>query len=375
MKKVYVLLLAMICAGAVYGQNKEVAVLKPRVIGGGTVSTNDQLIISASMRKAFTQIDGYEAYSRTAQSLIDAEAAFQRSGYVDPSQIKAVGMQTAVDYICVFTLSKENNELVVNSEIMNVETGKLANSDFVVLFDVTDRGNVAKQCQALAYSLLGVSHGGGTTPPKPAGGASGNRRNGAIYNPDGIELVYVEGTGSGIMATKGFYIGKFEVTQAQWRAIMGSNPSNFKGDNLPVEMVSWNDAQEFLTRLNQQTGRNYRLPTEAEWEFAARGGTADKFCPGGCTYSGSNNVGNVAWYDGNSGSRTQPVGTKAPNELGIYDMSGNVWEWCQDAEGSDRVGRGGGWSNFTLSFLSVTVRSSFSPVNRYNFLGFRVVLP
>jgi len=135
------------------------------VIGGGTVSANDQLIISSSMKKAFTQIDGYEVFTRTAQSLIAAEQAFQRSGNVDDKSIKEVGKQTGVAYLCVFTLAKEKNELVVNSDIINVVTGKVENSDFVVLYDVANRENVAKQCQDLAYSLLGVSSAGKTTKP------------------------------------------------------------------------------------------------------------------------------------------------------------------------------------------------------------------
>ncbi len=152
-----------------------------------------------------------------------------------------------------------------------------------------------------------------------------------------------------------YYIGKTEVTQALWQAVMGSNPSNFKGADLPVECVSWNDCQEFIKKLNRLTGRNFRLPTEAEWEFACRGGNNSR----GYKYSGSNDIDNVAWYDGNSGDQTHPVGTKAPNELGIYDMSGNVWEWCSDwyadytsysqtnpkgsQSGSYRVNRGGSW--------------------------------
>lgn len=127
-----------------------------------------------------------------------------------------------------------------------------------------------------------------------------------------------------------YYICKYEVTQALWRAVMGSNPSNFKGDNLPVESVSWNDCQTFINRLNSYTGRNFRLPTEAEWEFAARGGNYSRHYK----YSGSNYIGDVAWYDNNSGNRTHPVGTKQPNELGLYDMSGNVYEWCSDWDGS-----------------------------------------
>ena len=183
----------------------------------------------------------------------------------------------------------------------------------------------------------------------------------------------------------GYYIGKTEVTQALWKAVMGSNPSRFKGDNLPVEEVSWNDCQEFIRKLNALAGQNFRLPTEAEWEFACRGGNNSR----GYKYSGSNYIDNVAWYDGNSGDKTLPVGTKAPNELGIYDMSGNVWEWCADwygdyssgrqtnpkgpYDGSYRVIRGGCWNRNAGS-----CRSSFRFINfptcRFNSLGLRLAL-
>lgn len=127
-----------------------------------------------------------------------------------------------------------------------------------------------------------------------------------------------------------FYIGKYEVTQALWQAVMGSNPSRWKGDDLPVECVSWDDCQTFICKLNALTGKNFRLPTEAEWEFAARGGNNSR----GYKYAGSNNIETVAWYNGNSGYKPHVVGTKLPNELGLYDMSGNVYEWCQDRCGS-----------------------------------------
>jgi formylglycine-generating enzyme required for sulfatase activity len=117
-----------------------------------------------------------------------------------------------------------------------------------------------------------------------------------------------------------YYIGKYEVTQAEWKAVMGSNPSYFKGDDRPVEQVSWDDCQTFISRLNSITGRSFSLPTEAQWEFAARGGNSTL----GYKYSGSNNVYDIAWYDDNSGGTTHDVGTKSPNELGLYDMSGNV---------------------------------------------------
>ena len=182
-----------------------------------------------------------------------------------------------------------------------------------------------------------------------------------------------------------YYICKYEVTQALWRAVMGSNPSNFKSDNLPVECVSWNDCQTFINRLNSYTGRNFRLPTEAEWEFAARGGNYNRHYK----YSGSNYISDVAWYDGNSGNRTHPVGTKQANELGLYDMSGNVWEWCSDwygsyssysqndptgpNSGSNRVGRGGSWYGFDW-FCRWSNRGNITPGDRYDGLGLRLVL-
>jgi formylglycine-generating enzyme required for sulfatase activity len=169
-----------------------------------------------------------------------------------------------------------------------------------------------------------------------------------------------------------FNIGKYEVTQAQWVAIMGNNPSRFKGDNLPVETVSWNDVQEFIRRLNTKTGKQYRLPTEAEWEYAARGGNKS----GGYKYSGGNNIGNVAWYGSNSGRTTHAVGIKQANELGIYDMTGNVWEWCSDCYGggSYHVDRGGSWSD-SASNCRVSGRINLSPGYSRSNLGFRLVVP
>ena len=152
-----------------------------------------------------------------------------------------------------------------------------------------------------------------------------------------------------------YSIGEIQVTQELWEAIMGSNPSRFRGANRPVEKVSWDDCIGFISELSKLTGKSFRLPTEAEWEFAARGGKKGN----GCKYAGSNDIDAVAWYDGNSGRETHPVGQKQPNELGLYDMSGNVWEWCQDwkddyssnaqtnptgrKSGYHRVYRGGSW--------------------------------
>jgi formylglycine-generating enzyme required for sulfatase activity len=183
-----------------------------------------------------------------------------------------------------------------------------------------------------------------------------------------------------------FMIGKYEVTQKQWRLVTGKDPSSFKNcDNCPVEQVSRDDIQDFIQKLNQKTGRNYRLPTEAEWEYAARGGNQSK----GYTYSGSNSLADVAWFADNSGSKTHPVGQKQANESGLYDMSGNVWEWCSDwygnyspgpqtnpkgpSRGSDRVNRGGSWLSSAKRCRS-TGRDYDYPDRRSYLLGFRLVI-
>ena len=170
-----------------------------------------------------------------------------------------------------------------------------------------------------------------------------------------------------------YYIGQTEVTQELWQAVMSSNPSYFTGDNQrPVESVSWDDCQEFIEKLNRLTGKNFRLPTEAEWEYAARGGNKSR----GYKYSGNNNPDAVAWYDANSGNKTHPVAQKQSNELGLYDMSGNVYEWCQDwygdyssnsqtnpigaSNGGFRVLRGGSYF-MDRSGVRVSFRSRYMP--------------
>ena len=197
-----------------------------------------------------------------------------------------------------------------------------------------------------------------------------------------------------VTLTKAYYMCETEVTQGLWYAVMGQSPTSSGsswssgyglGDKYPAYYISYEDCQQFLTKLNQMTGQQFRFPTEAEWEFAARGGTKS----GGYTYSGSNTVDDVAWYSSNSGSKTHEVGTKKANELGLYDMSGNVWEWCADwygsysssaqtnptgpTTGSDRVIRGGGWLNFASS-CRVANRNLYAPSYRNSDLGFRLAL-
>ena len=183
-----------------------------------------------------------------------------------------------------------------------------------------------------------------------------------------------------VTISKDYWIGKYSVTQAQYLKIIGKNPSNFKGKNNPVECVNWYEAKRFCDCV----GNGCRLPTEAEWEFAARGGKKSK----GYIYSGSNNLDEVGWYHGNSSGSTHSVGQKNPNELGIYDMSGNVWEWCSDwfgsytsavvtnptglSTGSYRTGRGGSWRSGYGQCLVVYHRDGDVPSFKRNRLGFRV---
>jgi formylglycine-generating enzyme required for sulfatase activity len=219
------------------------------------------------------------------------------------------------------------------------------------------------------------------------------------------EMVFVQGGGYRMGSTRGaddelpvhevvlsdFYIGKFEVTQDQWDAVMTEDRTirYFEGcDSCPVERISWNSVQKYIFRLNELTGKHYRLPTEAEWEYAARGGQRSK----GYKYAGSNKADSVAWTDGNSGNSVHPIGQKKPNELGLYDMSGNVFEWCADwydqnyyenspvenpkgpETGTKKVIRGGSWF-FDRACIRVTERDGGNPDFRYGYVGFRLCLP
>jgi formylglycine-generating enzyme required for sulfatase activity len=187
-----------------------------------------------------------------------------------------------------------------------------------------------------------------------------------------------------------FAISRTEVTQAQWKAVMGSNPSRFSscGDDCPMESVSWNDLQEFIRRVNRQTGKTYRLPSEAEWEYAARAGSSTRYSFG----DSSSQLGDYAWHEANSGGKTQRTGQKRPNSFGLHDMHGNVREWVQDCwegnyrgaptDGSAwtrscaqdrRVVRGGSWNDSHPSIFRSTTRASHLADARNSHVGFRLV--
>lgn len=243
-----------------------------------------------------------------------------------------------------------------------------------------------------------------------------------MIHVEGGTFTMGEGSGAHQVTLSSYYIGETPVTQALWKEVTGETPSRFKGDQRPVESVSWNECQDFVKKLNAKTGKKFRLLTEAEWEFAARGGKkgknyctpisatatkaqAESFLDGFARlryslhptldnkvkdlYSGSNNLDEVAWYCDNSSHKTHPVKTKKSNELGIYDMSGNVFEWCQDWFGSfnkeiqtdpvgpdcgsRRVGRGGSW-NYEAGYCQVSSRDGFHPAYVDSFIGLRLAL-
>ena len=270
------------------------------------------------------------------------------------------------------------------------QNGQVVRSWFTlpITFKLPSNDNLTITVKGVSFNMIKVE--GGTFQM----GAQNNNPNGENY----VREAWGNETPVHNVTLSDYYIGETEVTQELWGAVMGSNPSNFNGLNNPVEYVSWNDCQEFIKKLNQLTGKNFRLPTEAEWEYAARGGNKGR----GYKYSGSNTIDDVAWYDvnaynvGSSSSSygTHPVGVKLPNELGLYDMSGNVWEWCSDwysdwygknyyssspqtnpsgpTAGTYRVLRGGGWNGYADN-CRVSHRTGVKPAYRFVKLGLRLV--
>ena len=279
---------------------------------------------------------------------------------------------------------QEENRLVKKTIEYNRRAGKGEFGEVSVevegeKIDVKDdalKGNQTFTVKGVSFTMIAVE--GGTFQM----GAQSINSGGDNYDSD----AYDDEKPVHSVTLSDYYIGETEVTQELWKAVMGNNSSYHSGyPQRQVERVSWNDCQEFIKKLNQLTGKNFRLPTEAEWEYAARGGNKSK----GYRYSGSNTIRNVAWYDGNSNNKTHDVKTKQANELGIHDMSGNVWEWCQDwygsyssgsqtnptgpSSGSYRVLRGGSWSSSARS-CRVSNRAGNDSAFRGNYNGFRLIL-
>jgi len=270
---------------------------------------------------------------------------------------------TATDKTVTWNSSNDNVVKVDNGKIIAIATGT------ATITVATNNGNYTDTCVVIVKEPLPLF------PGEPE----------MVFVQGGTFSMGYAGFSNGQITLSSFLIGIYPITQEQWIAVMGINPSDFQGLNMPVTGVTWSAANSFINALRHFTGKNYRLPTEAEWEYAARGGNRSQ----GYTYSGSNNVNDVAWYSENSDGSTKPVGSKAANELGIYDLSGNVWEWCSDfyanytdtnktnprgpEEGYIHVIRGGSWYCHDASYCRVIFRAGSTPGIYGNGFGFQKV--
>ena len=342
-------------------------------------------IIAATMLlfgcKKYTDLSAIKVEITNEEFVVTSTTATLTADYSWPWKVVSIAMEVSEDG--GFANAKSFEASVSGNSLTVTATGLKAETTYYYRI-ITDTGGVTFESETRTFET--------------------NIPNTFTVNGVSFEMVYVEGGSFDMGATSeqgsdaydwekpvhrvtlsDYYIGKCEVTQELWEEVMGSNPSNFRGAQNPVESVSWNDCQNFIKKLNSLTGRTFRLPTEAEWEYAARGGNQSSHYK----YSGSGNIGNVAWYYNNSGSSTHAVGTKSPNELGIYDMSGNVWEWCSDwyggysagaqtnpqgpSSGSYRVLRGGGWY-YNARYCRVSLRCRNDPDSSNSGNGLRLVL-
>ena len=426
MKKLLIILLSALSLTAFsQTETKRIAILET-VDKEGNVDYPKELLLRQTLTFAIQRTSGYEGFNRVDMSAITGEQNFQRTGMVSDEQIKQLGQMTGAKYILIAEAANySNTEILVLANLVDVESGKIVNSSVPIVTSM-DSETLTKSCIDIAKTLLNI--GGGTLPTRTT--------TTTIYSQTGyasqpapaanqdftetawdvnMKMIWVEG-GDFLMGctseqgncesdeqnvrrvtVDGFYIGMLEVTQSQWEKVVGTSIYQQKskaggdstpgaGPDYPMYYVSWDEAMEFCRLLSNKTGRTYTLPTEAQWEYAARGGNKNE----GAKYAGSNMIDAIAWYTDNSGSSTHIVGSKRANALGIYDMSGNVWEWCKDwyansyvsydtnnpvgpSSGSYRVRRGGSWGS-SASRCRVAYRGSGSPGTRSHYLGFRVVL-
>lgn len=423
MKRIlFSLILAFACL-SVFAQTevKKVAILET-VDKMGNVPYGILFQVRSSLTFAISSHAGYEGYDRVDMTAITGEQSFQRTGMVSDEQIKRVGEMTGAAYVLIAEAAQyDDQNIIMAAKILDVETGGVVSSTPPAV-ESKEPSKMAEACIRISKILVGDnsnarpitvtlpgSHLGSVAQPAPAANQDFTETAWDIN----MKMIWVEG-GDFLMGctseqgncesdeqnvrrvtVDGFYIGMLEVTQSQWEKVVGTSiyqqksKANYSdtygvGPDYPMYYVSWDEAMEFCRLLSNKTGKTYTLPTEAQWEYAARGGNKNE----GTKYAGSNMIDAVAWYTDNSGGITHIVGSKRANALGIYDMSGNVWEWCKDwyadsyvsydtnnpvgpSSGSYRVRRGGGW-DFSASDCRVASRDEYTPGN-YGYLGFRVV--
>jgi formylglycine-generating enzyme required for sulfatase activity/TolB-like protein len=403
--------LLALCAACAFGQQAKL-VVTPFENRGAKLDTAALNNLQDYLINAFIKTRRFQVPDRNALELLAKEQKFQLSDWADDSKSAQMGKVLNADYIVRVIIMHDGEYNLLAARVLDVNTANglsAAEMEFI-----TQREARGKMDNFAGEILQGIGGGGSTSRP-----ASG--RSGAGGVPEGFVLVeggtFTMGSPSNEpdresdegpqhqVTVKSIYMGKYEVTQREWQELMGNNPSNFKGENLPVEQVSWFEVIEYCNKRSVKEGltpayrgsgnsitcdwsaNGYRLPTEAEWEYAAKGGNKNFLT---YLYSGSNSAGAVAWYSGNSGNTTHPVGTKAANDLGIYDMSGNVYEWCWDwkgdygsgsqtdpagpSAGSGRVDRGGSWNDSARGVRSSN-RYDNGPSGRAGNLGFRLVRP
>ena len=398
-------------------QDTKVAVWGPSVKPGSEkVEAIEFSIINSRFRDAVSAMSGIELISRTDVDNILSELKFQQNGMVSENDKKLLGQMKGVDIIVSLLVAKGFGYVNIESSFIDVEKAKVIGRTQSVLAEANNPVDLVDKCVELAGKLTGVtsSSSGSSYPSRPSFTNDGTDIPFTVGNVT-FKMVFVKG-GTFLMGSysgdddekpvhsvtvSDFYICEFEVTQALWQEVMGTTvyqqrdkanttwPMCGVGANYPMYYVHHSEAEEFCRRLNQRLrgqltdGYSFALPTEAEWEYAAKGGIKSK----SYMYAGSNFVSDVAYYYDNSSGTTHQVGSKKPNELGIYDMSGNVSEWCADwygtygsssqtdprgsSTGSYRVERGGSWCQNSLH-CRVAGRDYNSPGFRFG--GFRLAL-
>ena len=416
MKRILLIALALLLAtaGSVTAQNKKKVAVWETKCSDGSITTFQSTMVRGGMETAVANAPGYTGYDRTSFDNILKEHKFQRSGAVSDAEIKRMGEMAGVQYIIVPEATASGNDFYIVVKMLDVETGEYG-SAYDRLCN-SSASSIKEACSSLAQKLFG-DVGPSNVPSTPGGRVQRGQDFTETAFGINMKMIYVEGGTftMGCTSDQGgecdndespnrqttvgsYYIGMLEVTQSQWEKVMGTNvtqqrnkanpdwPLRGTGADYPMYYVGWEEAKEFCARLSRQTGRSYSLPTEAEWEYAARGGNKHE----GTKYSGGWSIDDVAWYSGNSNSSTHPCGTKRSNALGIYDMSGNVYEWCEDwygkqylqydnnnpkgaSTGSCRVLRGGSWY-YNARYCRVAHRNGITPGGRGSYFGFRVVL-
>ena len=404
---ILLLLIATAFPFQMLAQDTKVAVWGPSVKQGSeNVEAIELSIINSRFRDAVSAMSGIELISRTDVDNILGELQFQQNGMVSEDDKKLLGQMKGVDIIVSLLVAKGFGYVNIESSFIDVEKAKVIGRTQSVLAEANNPVDLVDKCVELAGKLTGVaSSSSGASYPSRSSLSNGGT---AITFPVGnlnFKMIFVKGgtfqmgNYSGddddekpvhSVTVSNFYMGEFEVTQALWQEVMGSTvyqqrdkantswPMCGVGANYPMYYVNHSEAEEFCGRLNQRLrgqlpdGYSFALPTEAEWEYAARGGSKSN----AYTYAGSNYLSDVGWYRGNSKENTHVVGTRRANELGLYDMSGNLREWCDwnlSGLSSARPTRGGCFCEYEKR-CQVFVEINRSIDDRCSFVGFRVAL-